>query len=342
MNKNYYTLPRDYFKDLFDKVFNILSRDGNVCVSALIGGGGKTFFNYFLEKVNGLNFFKSIQYYDPDIEKVNILDYVKKNTPDQGKNLFIIRLFEQIEGKQEVLENLEMIKKLHPGKLVYLIFSDHTMLTNPQDYTGKTTAFFLDRFYISPYDFSRSKTMIKINCDFYGWDVDASLHKMIFELSGGIPRLCKYVAKEIDEDPKKRINIQRILQNPNVQFQLKYLNDLLFRCSKIQLEDLGLLDNTGKIKSSLLRTYFQKYQNTTLVQLFPKLSVLERQLLTLLYEQKELVVSLDKIGDMFEIAGREFSPWAIYKLISRLKPKVSKLFQIESIKGQGYLLRSLQ
>jgi hypothetical protein len=344
MKGGYYTnntLPRDYFDDLFEKVFASLKKDGNVCVAAVDGGGGKTFYNYFLKKASEKKFFRNISSYDPEVEKDNITTFVNENLKPNGRTLFIFRYFQRENNKKGVLESLASIKYLHSGKVNYLVFTDQTLLTQPNSYIAQSTAFFLDRFYIQPFDFKKSSEMIKLNCDFYGWEVKPSIYRRIHELSGGIPRLNKYIAKVIAESPEGKVSQEKMLLNPNIYFQLDQYNKLLLELSKENLILIGLTDEKGKIKSALLKKYFENYQNDVLKSLLPRLSPFERRFLTFFYERKGEIVSIDKIGDLYEMAGREFSPWATYKLISRLRPKIKKFFKLESVKGQGYLLKSV-
>lgn len=345
MKGDYYTnntLPKDYFDSLFEKVFTSLKKDGSVCVSALAGGGGKTFYNYFLKKVYEKKYFRPVSSFDPEVQGGSVTDFVLNNLKSNAKNLFVLRYFQKESNKNEILERLASIKYLHPGEVYYLVFTDHTLLTKPNDYIAQSTPFFLDRFYLQPFDIKRSSEMIKLNCDFYEWRIKPNLYKRIHDLSGGIPRLNKYITKVVAESPDGKVSEVKMLNNPNIFFQLDHYNTLLLSLTKEQLITLGLRDEEGNIKSLLLRFYFENYQNELLKGLLPTLSSFERKFLTFLYERKGEVVDLDTIGDLFEMSGHEFSPWATYKLISRVRPKIKKFFTLESVKGQGYLLNQLQ
>jgi len=124
----------------------------------------------------------------------------------------------------------------------------------------------------------------------------------------------------------------------SILFELELLTRIVSQSSKQHLEVLGLTNKNGQIKSRLLQTYLKQKFDHHVLKNFPTLTPLERKLFTLLQQNSERVVTLDQVGDVFELLGCEFSPWAIYKLISRLKPKIASQFHIASIKGRGYLL----
>ena len=65
----------------------------------------------------------------------------------------------------------------------------------------------------------------------------------------------------------------------------------------------------------------------------------EAKVLSFIIENEDKVVSLDKLANLMKMTDANFSLWAIYKMISRLKPKVKNNFQIKNIKGRGYLLQ---
>lgn len=107
---------------------------------------------------------------------------------------------------------------------------------------------------------------------------------------------------------------------------------------KVTVSKLGILDENGEIRSELLKQYFRDYKEKYIEQSYPNLSELEIKLLTYLYASEGNVVSKDQLGDLMLLGNHNYSLWAIYKQISRLKPKISDRFVIENIKGKGYML----
>ncbi|OGM30151.1 hypothetical protein A2630_02950 [Candidatus Woesebacteria bacterium RIFCSPHIGHO2_01_FULL_44_10] len=341
MRKGYYHyLPKDYFDGLYERVVAKLARGQNVLISAMRGGGGKTFLNLFLNfsKKDGL--FPKIYYYDPELESKKLVDFVGEMVNVSGKKIIVVRLFENLENKREVLETLNSLRHPFPEKLTFLLIVNHTALAEPEDYFGYSTQFFSERFYIQPFNLKETIRMIEINSKFYGWRINERNYNKIYALSGGNPRLIKYICKDIDEKQATLDSISKFLANPAIKFQLDYFTKLLLQEKTENLKVLGILDEKPRIKSELLAKYFVDYQSRIVDELYPTLTNLERKIFTYLYENKNRIVSVDKLGDLTEMAGHEFSLWAIYKLISRVKSKIAKLFKIRAIKGQGYLLET--
>jgi len=341
--KNYYHyLPRDYFHNLYAKVADKLLKSENTCISVMYGCGGKTFLNLFLRLAEEDSLFKNIHYFDPEIEKEDIIEYTKnKLKRNNTRKLIVVRHFEKIEKKRETLEILNRLRQPHPENLIYLVITDHTGVTQPEKYMAKTNIFFPDRFYISPFNLNQTTLMISITAKFFAWEIDERLYQKLYKLSGGIPRLIKHIYKEIIENKTKIDSLDKFLKNAAILFQLRYLTELLVTLDNDHLKTLGLINKENKIKSQLLGYYFNSYQSEMVAQLFPNLSFLEAKVFSYLYENKGEIVSIDKIGDLVEMSGSDFSLWAIYKLISRLKPKVKKYFNIGNIKGRGYVLQNI-
>ncbi|OGM21074.1 hypothetical protein A2714_01950 [Candidatus Woesebacteria bacterium RIFCSPHIGHO2_01_FULL_38_9] len=344
MNKSYFELlPRDYFDGLYEKVMKDLKKGDNVCVSAIYGTGNRTFLNLFFRFAEEDKIFDKIVYFDPQRNLDNLASFVKgvKTKNRFQKILVVIRLFEKISNKRDVLEKLNSLRQPEPERLTFLVLADHTVVTEPENYLAETATFFNSHIYIRPFNKKESIAMMEITNNFFGWKVNENLYDEIYELSGGIGRLLKYICKETSEGKLDFKRPEVFLEIPQINFQVEYLTRILFNYNNETLKKLGLLNEEEKIRSKLLYLYAKYYRPVLIKELFPTLSNLEQQVLGLLYELKGKCVSIDQIGDIFERLDREFSPWAIYKLISRLKPKVKNNFEILSIKGKGYYLRSV-
>lgn len=341
MIKTYeYSLPKDHFNNLYEKVAIHLVKGENVLISAIYGCGSSIFLNLFLRLNNESGLFPKVYFYNPITNKVSITKYVKNiQKEDIGQKLLIIRLFEKIGNKKKILEELHSLKQPNPESITYLIFSDHTGFTNIKDFVATSTPFFNGRFFIGPFDYDSTRKMIEINSKFFGWNTKPHLYKEIYRLSGGVPRMIKHIAREIDEGKNKITDLEWFLRHPSIKFELDSLADI-FRQERIpELTRLGLIDKNKKIKSYLLEKHLEKYRSEIVSSLYPTLPNLEAKLLSFLHENKDQIITVDQIGDFMELNGREFSPWAIYKLISRLKIKIKNNFEIENLKGRGYILR---
>jgi biotin operon repressor len=304
----------------------------------MYGCGGKTFVNFLLKIAKRENIFNDITYYDLSIVDEDIVSLVKKDIVGRKKQLVILRMFESVDGKQEVLEKLNSLRQPNPQNLTYLVVTNHLSIVKPEEFFALTSQFFSDHLYIEPFSKKETLVMTEINNKFYGWDIKENLLEEIYQFTGGVPRLIKHVEKEIEE---KGINFDRpesFFKNPSILYQLKYFVKLLITVESKKLKELRLVDNDGKINSGILRVYFERYISDTIEQLYPNLSSLEQKILTYLLESNGDIVSIDKIGDLMEASGLEYSPWAIYKHISRIKPKISKHYRINNVKGKGYIL----
>jgi len=338
MNSTYYEqLPRNYFNNLYERILDYLLKQQNTYVAVMHGCGGKTFLNLFLHYYKTEKHQPVAIYYDPLIEKQELFKFSQNALQTHKRCLIVIRQFENIPNKKILLEKLNHLRYPFPERITFLVITDHTAVTSPQDYVSLSGVFFSHQEYLAPLNLNQTTEMITINSNYYGWQTPSSLNEKIYAISGGIPRLIKYIAKDISEKGNIINNLDLFLMNPAINYQVDYCTQLLLQFDKKILHTLGLLEN-NRISSTLLQHYFETYQSTFVKVTFPQLTSLERAILSYLFEKKGEIVSIDHIGDLLELQGQEFSQWAIYKQISRIKPKIAKLFTIENIKGQGYIL----
>lgn len=335
------TLSADYFGDLYPKILRTLTKRENVLISVIPGFGTKTIYNYLLNLISKNSVFENTVTYDPTLEKTNLQTFVENLSKNKMKNLLIIRFFEIFDNKSEVLEKLDSIKRLEPNALTFLVFTNHTSITHSKSYLANSTTFFTDRLYISPFDKKQSVKMIVTLEQFYGWKMTSTYCNQVYKLSGGIPRLIKYICKEVSEDGTDLTNYQKFLNNIAISFQLELLTKLIIHHSKEELKQLGLMNDDGKIASQLLATYFKSYKDKIVEDLYPNLSDKEVKILSYLLGSDGKIITLDKIADLMKLTDDTFSLWAIYKMISRLKPKVKNNFEIKNIKGRGYQIKRL-
>ncbi|MBU0708643.1 helix-turn-helix domain-containing protein [Patescibacteria group bacterium] len=335
----YHALPRDYFNNLYPRVIEKLTKGENVLVSAMYGCGGKTFLNFFLRLAEENNLFDQILYFDPEIESSNLVDFVKKQIGAYSQMLVIIRHFDMVEDKINTLEKLNRLRQPRPDNLTYLVITNHKGILNPNDYFAQSSTFFSSQYQIEPFSFKQAKQMIQITANYYGWTISPTQYSKIFSLSGGIPRLIKHICKDLAEKNIKLGNINKLLQNPSILFQVNFITVLITTLSNPQLELLGIINEKSEILSHLTEQYFKNFQSQLVKELYPNLTNSEKKVFTYLHQNQNKLVSLDKLGDLMEMNGYNYSLWAIYKLISRLKPKIGKHFDIINVKGRGYYLK---
>lgn len=341
MNKAFHeTLPRNYFDNIYEKIAHQLVRGQNVVISEMYGCGGKTLYNFIAGLIIKDKLFDSLYFYDPDLEEISLIDFTKEKStqhPDK-KKLILVWQFEKIANKNKVLETLDGMRRINPANLVFLSFTDYSLITNSRAYFAKTTVFFNERIYLAPFAPKATNEMIDLTTSFFGWKIPKKYYKKIYELSGGVPRLMKYVCKELAKKNLKIDDVEKFKTNASILFQLDYFVHIMLRVPKDQLITLGLIDKNGKIISKLLEEYLQTYESDIVKRLYPALSHSEAKVLSYLVENEGEIISIDKIGDLMNLSDEKYSLWAIYKLLSRLKPKVKNNFAISNIKGKGYLL----
>lgn len=339
MNTNYHEfLPKDfYYPVLAKKAWDRLEQGENVLAGGIYGCGVHTFLNVFslLEKSNGGI---KTDYYAVEDEVGELKRWVKGGVSMPGRRVLVIHGFEKITKRREALEWLYQQRLPRQVDTVYLVVADHSVVTDPESYLASTSAFFGERLEIGPFDLELATRLIKLNAEFFGWGVSEEKYKTIFELTGGVQRLVKHVCRLMSEKGVEIEEVEKFVEDPSILFQLNLMVKIISTCTANNLLKLGITDGSGRIKASLLAGYWKNYQNVVVGQLFPDLSRLESRVFSMLYENGGKVIPLEKIGDVLELEGSEFSLWAIYKLISRLRPKVEKNFEIKSIKGRGYLL----
>jgi len=263
MNKAYHeTLPKNYFGNLYEKVTSPLIKGENVCISVIPGLGVKTLFNFLHYNIAKSKIFDKTYVYDPEIEKINLVDFTKniasKNTK---KKLIFVRFFEQIEFKNQVLEKLDSLRRKDPKNLVFLVLTDHGAVINFDDYQATSTIFFSDIIYFPPFDLNRTEAMVETLTSFYGWKIEKSLIKDIFKLSGGIPRLIKYLCKETYESRVPITNLEKFILVPQMNFQIDLVSKILIREPKNKTCLFGLTDEEGRIKSQLVKYYLKNYKS---------------------------------------------------------------------------------
>ena len=344
MNQAYFeTLPKDYFGDLYQKVSSSLTKGENVCISVIPGFGEKTIFNFLTFNFRNDKLFDGIYVYDPELEAENLTDFCKKiESKKTAKNkLIIIRFFEQVDDKPHVLEKLDSIRRKNPKNLIYLVITNQEAYLNPSSHQAISTVFFSELKFIYPFNIGQTKKMIDSLKNYYGWKINPSIYREIYRLSGGVPRIIKYLTKELYESRIKLTDKDKLIQIPQIEFQLRFLTNILITLSQNRLQILGLIDEKSHLKSSLLKYYLKNYISEIITRLYPQLGNTETKVLSFFSENEGKIIGMDNIANLMKMSDDNFSLWAIYKVISRLKPKVKNNFEIKNIKGKGYMLKKI-
>lgn len=339
--QNYHDfLPGDYFGGLYTNVLGSLTNKENVCVSAMIGCGGKTFANYFVSKFSHSNPSAKIFLFDPEVSPLNIIDFTKANlTSKQAQTIIIVKAFNKIANTDQVLEKLTGLQQSVSKRVVFLMITDHTGVTNPLLYFAQTSVFFSNFYFLKPFSLKETIKEMEINNSYYGWHITPELFLQIYQLSGGIPRLIKYICKDVAETNGNLDQPKSFLNNPIIRFEIECLTKLVISFDNELLYKLGLTDENAQLRSQLLKHYIFTYSSEFISQTYPELSDMERKIVSILFESKNAIVPLAKIEDFFNLGGLATSQWAIYKLVSRINKKLKPNLVITNLKGRGYIIK---
>jgi hypothetical protein len=159
----------------------------------------------------------------------------------------------------------------------------------------------------------------------------ASQIGLISDLTGGIPAFVKIAMQALRDgnrlDPDS---------NPRLLAQLEEFRLALGDNPSPQtLKSNGLLDQTGRIRSRLLRTYLEKHSPV-------ELSAAETRLLDLLQKTPDSIVTKDAICTAVypDVKNRTgISDHAIDQLVHRLREKISDRYALVTHRGLGYKLK---
>lgn len=336
---NYYDLlPETYFDPIYSAVIKSLLIGDNVLLVSPHGFGGKTFFNFFLSRQKTTD--RAIISWSNNFPIKTFLKQIKENHKQGKRQVVVMRQVEKVDDLPVLLEQLNDIRQPNPQNTSYLIITDHRSLVDIDQYLAGFNAFFSSRYLLGAFDFEKTTEMIRTNCHFFGWPYVPQNDKQIYKLSGGIPRLVKHIYKEINESQLSLENPADFLFDQSIGFQLNYLADLILKIDTRYLIKFGILDTKKKIKSSLLAMFFSDLQGKIARQNFPELTKAEAQLFSLFFSSPGEIISVDRIADFLSISDDDFSLWAVYKLIARLKEKIKSKYDLTNLKGRGYRLCS--
>lgn len=286
---------------------------------------------------------------------IYILDLIDNLISDGYSILFFLNNFHNIRTNREIQNLLFSIRAIDSLKIRFLITSDISCLTSPQDYE-KVSTLISANVYILP---TLTKNEIQLSLSnykkLYGWEVDPKYSKQILHFSGGVCGLVKYIAKEIHENNLKEISNSKLLEYPSIKLKIEGIyntleeNDLIVN-KKLNLEEskllkkLGVVDLNNNLRIKLLNPYlserpdrngdFHKHIKKTL-------SSREIKLFEYLRKSDNKVRSKDEIADQIweEKVDSKYSQWAVYKAIANLKKKIEKFgYKIKNYRGRGYSL----
>lgn len=332
----YDLLPETYFDPTYSAVIKSLLIGDNVLLVSPYGFGGKTFFNFFLSRQKTTD--RAIISWSNNFPIKTFLKQIKKNHKQGKRQVVVMRQVEKVDDLPVLLEQLNNIRQPNPQNTSYLIITDHRGLTDINKYMAGFNTFFSSRYLLSAFDIEKTTENIRANCLFFGWPYLPQNDKKVFQLSGGIPRLIKHIYREVNESQIDFENPRDFFFSQSIGFQLNYLADLILKIDTHYLVKFGILDSAKKIKSGLLAMFFSDLQGKIAKDNFPELTRAEAQLFSLFFSNLGEIISIDRIANFLSISDDDFSLWAVYKLVARLKKKIKSKFNLVNLKGRGYLL----
>jgi hypothetical protein len=240
--------------------------------------------------------------------------------------------------------NLDVAQKYYSAlntnqKILYII-SNPGILTSKKNLVPDFLTHLYDKLYLQ----AENEEGVKEIIDRVGTKVDKKQLNKIYDWTGGIPKLVKYLALNINLLEK---NLEETAENSDIKIITDLLRQEIVKCDAEQLGKMNLIKQ-GKWVSKLLKYVFD---NNPRLEINPdmtfwengkynsnRLTLLEKEILEKCLNNGNLVereyIANIKWGDM---GDEGFSDEAITKNISRLNKKM-KIFRLKSLRELGYRL----
>ncbi len=157
------TLPDNYYyPSLSKQVLNLLTKGESVLVGGIYGCGIHTFLNVFSLQASQSKSFEHVSFFSSGDFSINEIGKINQLP---GDKLVIIHSFEQLSDKSQLLDKLQQFSQ--PKKdLVYLVITDHTIVTRAEEYRGISSPVFGQRMVITPFDPEQTRQLVEINAQF--------------------------------------------------------------------------------------------------------------------------------------------------------------------------------
>lgn len=338
MNKNYYSMfPSNFFDGEVLKTSQAIRLGTNILLTAPVGFGATTYCTLLEGIISKDKAFAVQRYSNPkSIDVQNIKIKRKLN------NLIIIEDITTVENLKDFIQTISDFKYNNIGQVVFFCTAGVDSVEEPLKYTAYNGVFFEHRPILKPLNQKDTKTAIDINCKYYGYKIrTSSYYSKVYALSGGIPRLIKHSLKVEEENRGSIENYDKLVKNVAILYELDYLVNLIIKSTTENLIDCGILDSKKEIKSKLLKEYYTNYISSYVLKEFPTITETEQKVLTYLYNNLRLPVSYDKICDLMNMNDYNYSLYAMYKTISRLRPKIKGKLKLKNVRDSGYILEKL-
>jgi len=354
-------LPKDHFGKTMDRTIQALVGGESVCVYCMPGGGIhyflqiaqrilqedypdiKTFFFDGFLYPSGLNQVIRQTIFQKLHLKVQVDFYQQLQNYFEAKRIVILlaHVNEVLQKQPKTLEYLLKLIHLYPSRLAVLSNCDQSVVCDFDKFFSASKTIFSNLAKIPPFDQEGTRRILEANQQALGYNYPLATVKKIHQLSGGNPSLIKHLGKCVDEMGQQVLSDPKMLINyPSLKIKLNDINEVILSESKEVLEQIGIINQKGKLFSPLVAEYYKNYELENIEEIVPSLTPQEKRILTFFLKNKGKIIDKDHIFMLMELAEEDYSLWAIYKAISRLKNKIKGKYQLRALKSRGYLLAS--
>ena len=325
---NYLDLYRKGVKHLdtdLNDLIKVLNKGESICLCSLPNMGNIRLIDYLAYTLR--NDKKYIMIYDSDgsLDKNTLETKVKRYTSKK----FLVLLPNFLEKSLSFKKLFQKLSDNKKNNFLSVIDLGYEIIKEKQGflYSVRPLAYLKIR---KPLNYSLTKSVMSSRRFINGWDIPQEFELRIYQLSGGIIGLVKYICSYLDKF--HNINKIDLVQYPPIRDQLDSLNLAFDILNTSNLKKLGLIDRKGNIRGVLLQYYMNFKSNTYF------LSSSLKKVLNLFLNKKNQIVTLDDVYKNLH-NGEDFSLWSHYKIISRLREAIKDKFEIENVKGKGYILK---
>ncbi|MDD3648133.1 MAG: helix-turn-helix domain-containing protein [Candidatus Dojkabacteria bacterium] len=282
-------------------------------------------------------------------EGLSVEDILRKLSVQGFKILFILYRIDNLVSHPYVFTFFQTLRAINPLLISFLSTADISCLTSSGKYAqaGPLASTNIELFPLLK--ITELKETIKRFEDLYSWEVPEANINQIFELSGGVRGLCKYICKYINDYNPKTLDPAALLEYSGIGFRTKEIynklveNDLIRkgainRSKQNILERIGTIDKKGEIRIQLIKPYLKRALSTEIERL-KDLSNQERSVFEYFRDHSDKIITVDDLARILwgDAEKEKFSLWAIYKMISNLNRKIKNFgFEITNYRGRGY------
>ncbi len=242
-----------------------------------------------------------------------------------------------IENQLLLMDYLVTLKDCAFGNLVLVLVLDSLLITKYREKMYKHNLPINSFVKLDSFDHEGTKHIIEINNKLYNWHIPLDLSKKVFELTGGNPRLTKYVCKTLEDNSLEFIDKpSEMVKLDPLAMKLGLYAQYFWELELDHLKMLGMINAENKVFSQLVEIFLSRFSTSEVDNLVTGLSRKEKQVLSILILNKGRLVPRDKIDFLLNLNADNYSLWASYKAMDRLKKKVKEFYRIITVRDQGY------